>query len=213
MRSVYVCVTAAILSAVLVLCLLYLASVAALRTLGQMEEVTLENNAYLSWAIKLDSTDPDTNEAMALYLRDRALLPDNPNYQSDLTQSLYYWLAAIRARPYWPYNQLGAFDAEYLLQAPDYIVQERVEWLITNTPNERGIDRQLFQLAILVWPSLSPEQQTWMIERTRTASPTGKRHMWQLLEEFKEELPPFDTSVFYLDDAEHPATHSMKESG
>ncbi len=200
MRHFYLSILVALASGMLGFLLIYLAVVSSLRTLGQMQEVSLENNTYLEWALKLDSEDPDTNEAMARYLRHRALIPTNPDYQSDLTKALFYWLAAIRQRPFWPYNQLGALDTEYLLEAPDYILQERVDWLITYTPNERGIDRQLFQLVILVWPSLRSSQQLWIIERTRTASPTGKRHMRELLDEFSDELPEFDTRVFYLDD-------------
>ncbi len=187
-----------VLSALPVFYFIYLGTVSSLVAMGSGSEISLEDNKFLNYALTLNPSHSEGNAAQALYLRNRALLPDNENDVKDLTRSYYYWQEAIKGRPLWPYYQLGALDTEYLLEAPDYVIQERLDWLIKTTPNERGVDRQLLSVTMLAWPKLSSEQQQWLVARFASAKQSDQKYISELAESYSEFVPSLDVESFRL---------------
>lgn len=187
-----------VLSVLPVFYFMYLGIVASLIALGSVTPVTMSDNRLLNQALTLAPLNSEGNAAQALYLRNRALLPENLDRVKDLTRSYYYWQEAIKGRPLWPYYQLGAMDTEYLLLAPDYIIQDRLNWLMTNTPNERGMDRQLLSIAMLAWENLSLKQQAWLVNRFRTANFKNQQYIHELAQRYKDDVPSLNPADFQL---------------
>lgn len=185
-----------VLASLAVVYYLYLGVVASLVTAGKLSEITLDDNRLLSLALSLDPTHAEANAAQAIYLRQRALLADNPEPVADLTRSLFYRLEATKGRPFWPYYQLGALDSEYLLQAPEYVLEERINWLIETTPNERGMDRQLLELALLAWPKLSSLHQRWMIDRFQSANHSDRVYIRDAARRYETLVPTLNPDDF-----------------
>ena len=65
--------------------------------------------------------------------------------------SYIYWLTAIKYRPLWPYYQVSALDVEVLLDKPASVIQKRISTIIKLAPNERGLYRDMLQLALIAW--------------------------------------------------------------
>ena len=187
-----------VLSALPVFYFIYLGTVSSLVAMGSVTPISLSDNKLLNYALTLNPSYSEGNATQALYLRNRALLPDNEDDVKDLTRSYYYWQEAIKGRPLWPYYQLGALDTEYLLQAPDYVIQERLNWLMTITPNERGMDRQLLSISMLAWAKLTPDQQAWIVDRFNTANPKDQKYIHELAESYKEYVPSLNAEDFQL---------------
>lgn len=143
--------------------------VSALLSLGQQREISADDNVLLEAAVALSIANPDALAALALYQRKQALLNDGEARTALLTASLGHWQSAIAQRPAWPYHHLGALDIEVLLNKPAAVIQQRIDKVILQTPNERGIDKPLLELAIFSWGKLTPVQREWMVKRLNIA--------------------------------------------
>ena len=145
----------------------YVATVAAIHTVGLQQSVSRDDNRWLSAAALLSFQHPDVQASLGGYQRRQAMLwTDNAAQQQQLlTQSLQHWQAAVDARPLWPYHHLGALDVEILLNKPAADIQQRIDQMIIHTPNERGLDKSLLELAAFGWPKLTTAQQGWMLAR------------------------------------------------
>lgn len=99
-----------------------------------------------------------------------------------LQDALAIFNQAISARPFWPYYQLGALDVEYLLQSSSDVIQKRIDTIINEAPNERGLDRSLIEVSLLAWSQLRPDQKVWIGQRLRTTKHQTRREMVSLIE-------------------------------
>ncbi|MCT7360088.1 hypothetical protein [Thalassolituus pacificus] len=144
---------------------LHFGLVSVLLALGSSAAVSTGNNVWLSAADAISRNNPEVHVAIARYERQRAIITADGFRDIHLQESLARWQKAQQLRPLWPYYQLGAFDAEILLDAPAEVIQQRMNTLMTLAPNERGMDRSLLELALFGWQKLTPEQQVWSLER------------------------------------------------
>ncbi len=176
-----------LVAAILVLLIaaaLHIFVLALLVEAGKSADVNGGGNFWLDAAEKISWNNPAVYEAQANYYRGQGLLKqqsldgktfkiviskDSPQLKS-LNISLHYWNAAIKSRPLWPYYQLGALDVEVLQASSASILQSRVGTIINLAPNERGLYRNMLQLALIAWKKLNLSQQEFMLERLALVS-------------------------------------------
>ncbi|MCA6129084.1 hypothetical protein [Thalassolituus oleivorans] len=156
----------------------HLGLVSTLLAIGSDQEVTLDDNAYLQLANSLNFNNPEVDAALARFLRARALLKGQDEWQEDLQQALVHWQTAQKERPLWPYYHVGALDVEYLLGSPAEVLQARINTLMTLAPNERGIDRNTLEIVILSWHKLTPDQQTWAVNRIASSNHNTRKYLY-----------------------------------
>ncbi|MEK9766676.1 MAG: hypothetical protein VW274_09385 [Thalassolituus sp.] len=149
----------------------YLFSLYALIGIGKQVEPVEAANSYFDVAVSIAPWNADAHVAYAGYLRAYALTRETAEeYTDSLNRVLSSYESAIETRPYWPYYQLGALDAEYLLDSDPQVIQQRYDTIISLTPNERGLDRDLLTIGVLAWHRLRPEQKRGLNERLITTS-------------------------------------------
>ncbi len=158
---------------------LHFGLVSVLLALGSSVAVSTSNNAWLLAADAISRNNPEVDAAIARYERQRALISAGDFREVHLQESLARWENAQQLRPLWPYYQLGAFDAEILLDASAEVIQQRMNTLMTLAPNERGMDRSLLELALFGWQKLTPEQQVWSLERLDSARYETRKAVFQ----------------------------------
>ncbi|UTW49009.1 hypothetical protein [Bacterioplanoides sp. SCSIO 12839] len=155
----------ALVSLALVSC--YVFVVASLRSLGDQRPVTADDNIWLIAADQLAINNPDVSASLAYYQRQQAFYYESEQRQQLLRSSLNHWQKASALRPLWPYYQLGALDIEVILDQPAAQIQSRITWVISLTPNERGLDKSLLELAVFSWEKLTQGQKDWMLKRLK----------------------------------------------
>ena len=156
---------------ILVLLSVHVFLIAVLTSVGNQQPVTADDNVWLLAADAISVSNPDVAASLALYQRNQSLLVDQPQQKALLDSALAHWQTAIKQRPLWPYHHLGALDIEVMLNSPAEVIQQRIETIIRQTPNERGMDKPLLELALFSWPKLSDSQQGWMIKRMQIIRP------------------------------------------
>ena len=82
------------------------------------------------------------------------------------------WMEAHSFRPSWPYYMVGAFNADINMGVSDKALQDRFDSIVKIAPNERGIDRPMFELGFAVWRRLRRDQQDWLISRVASSAIT-----------------------------------------
>lgn len=158
---------------------LYLAILFSLIRAGEHLEVTREGNSLLDVAAEISLWPmPDLNVALANYDRKRAAnITDEKERHQLLLDVRDNWLEASRLRPGWPYYQIGALSTESVLagvEAKD--LQARFDQITSMAPNERGIDRPMFELGFWIWSKLRRDQQDWLVKRIESSAlPTTVR--------------------------------------
>ncbi len=148
----------------------HLAVVSAFLAIGRLDEVTERENVWLTLADKLSFYNPNVDEAIARYERQRALVVAPELRNEHLQIAMQRWEAAQDKRPLWPYYKLGAFDVAVVMKASEEEIQRRFSELIELAPHERGMDLGLLTLSMYVWNQLSEDQQAWVIDRIRTSA-------------------------------------------
>lgn len=133
--------------------------VSAFVAIGSKQAVSENDNLWLTMADALSLSNPDVSAAVATYQREQAVLLGGEKRRLLLTESLANWEKAIEQRPLWPYHQLNALHVEVMLREPAQVIQNRIQYLMTETPNERGVDKYLLELAVFAWRKLTFEQR------------------------------------------------------
>jgi hypothetical protein len=164
-----------LLSLVLVLLLLILCLfatqvflVSASLYFSKQQSVSIEQptNAWLDVAELISVSNPEVFHARANFLRQKALLPEfSDQRDSFLQQALVLWGRAAEIRPLWPYYWLSELNTMVLLDVDAVDFQAKVDQIIQLAPNERGLDKQLLEMAFYDWDKLTPKQQQWMLDR------------------------------------------------
>ena len=149
---------------------LHLAVVSAFLAIGKSAEVTAQENTWLTLAVTLSFSNPNVDEAIARYERERAYLVAPEQRDEHLQYAMQRWESAQQKRPLWPYYKLGAFDIAVVMNAPEEDIQRRFAEIVELAPNERGLDSGLLTLSMYTWNKLSQEQQAWVVERIRTTA-------------------------------------------
>jgi len=163
---------------------MYLFFVYLLVGIGKQVEPVDPDNGYLDLALDIAPWNADVHVARAGYLRAYALTRETAEeYTDTLNRVLSSYESAIEARPYWPYYQLGALDAEYLLDSDPQVIQQRYDAIIAATPNERGLDGDLLKIGVLAWHKLRPDQKQWLNQRFLTTAGGVKRQTLDLIEQ------------------------------
>ncbi|WP_420591949.1 hypothetical protein [Bacterioplanoides sp.] len=139
--------------------------VSALVAIGKQQTVTTSDNTWLELADVLSFSDPEVFAALATYQREQAVLSGEDKRAPLLQQSLLNWEQAIESRPLWPYHHLNALHVEVMLNKPALDIQQRIDTVISQTPNERGMDKYLVELAVFSWPKLNRDQRRWISDR------------------------------------------------
>jgi hypothetical protein len=154
----------------LVLCLLaaqvFLVSVSLYFSKQQIASIEQPTNAWLDIAELVSVSNPEVLHTRANFLRQKALLPGfSDQRDSFLQQALVLWGLAVEIRPLWPYYWLSELNTMVLLDVDAVDFQTKVEQIIQLAPNERGLDKQLLEMAFYDWDKLMPKQQQWMLDR------------------------------------------------
>jgi hypothetical protein len=164
-----------LLSLVLVLLLLILCLfatqvflVSASLYFSKQQSVSIEQptNTWLDIAELISVSNPEVLHTRANFLRQKALLPgfsDQRDYF--LQQALVLWGRAAEIRPLWPYYWLSELNTMVLLDVDAVDFQAKLDQIIQLAPNERGLDKQLLEMAFYDWDKLTPKQQQWMLDR------------------------------------------------
>lgn len=154
----------------LVLCLLaaqvFLVSTSLYFSKQQNTSIEPPTNIWLDIAELISVSNPEVLDTRARFLRQKALSPgfiDKKDYL--LQQALVLWGRAAEIRPLWPYYRLSELNTMVLLDVDAVDFQAKVEQIIQLAPNERGLDKQLLELAFYDWDKLTPKQEQWMLDR------------------------------------------------
>ena len=146
-------------------------------------------NLLLDFAVAIAPWSPDVLVDKAEYLRAYAVTQPPAVREEVMSDVLNLMESAIRYRPLWPYYHLGALDAEYLSNQGEDVIQSRLDTLMTLAPNERGIDRNLIELSLLVWPMMRTDQRQWVGQRVLSASKPTRKYAQTLIEQLVPERP------------------------
>lgn len=132
----------------------------------QVASAEQPTNTWLDVAELISVSNPEVLHTRANFLRQKALLPEFSEQRTALLQqALALWGRAVEIRPLWPYYWLSELNTIVLLDAAAVDFQAKVEQVIQLAPNERGLDKQLLELAFYDWDKLTVEQQQWMLDR------------------------------------------------
>lgn len=134
-------------------------------SMGEAVEVSDRDNLFYDAAVAISPWNADALAGYAKYKRNYAVSVEGEERQAALEEAVTYFERAIRQRPYWPYYVVGALDAEYIMGAPEAIIQQRFDDVVQLAPNERGLDHHFTQLAILNWLKLRDDQKAWAGKR------------------------------------------------
>lgn len=133
--------------------------------MGKAVEVGNRDNVFYDAAVVISPWNADALAGYAEYKRNYAVSVEGEQRQLALAEAVEYFERAINQRPYWPYYVVGALDAEYIMGAPDDVIQQRFDAVVELAPNERGLDHHFTQLAILTWLKLREDQKAWAGKR------------------------------------------------
>ena len=133
--------------------------------MGKAVEVSNRDNFFYDAAVIISPWNADALAGYAEYKRNYAVSVEGEERQIALEEAVAYFERAIKQRPYWPYYVVGALDAEYIIGAPDDVIQQRFDDVVQLAPNERGLDHHFTQLAILTWLKLREDQKAWAGKR------------------------------------------------
>ena len=164
----------------------YLALVSLLTELGKASDTDSGTSPYFESALTLAPWHSDAAASYASYLRAYAVtLPLDAEREALLERVLALYERAMEGRPLWPYYHLGAFDAEYLLNKPAAVIQERFDAVTALAPNERGLDRNLIELSLYSWNKLRDDQKVWVAQRLKTTQHRIRKDMLALIGDLK----------------------------
>ena len=156
--------------------------VSALVAIGKQQTVTTSDNHWLKLADLLSFSDPEAVTALATYQREQALLSEGEKRIFLLQQSLQNWQRAVESRPLWPYHHLNALHVEVMLNKPAVDIQQTIDTVIKQTPNERGMDKYLIELAAFSWAKLTRDQRRWISDRLDRLSAGELKYVLQAAE-------------------------------
>lgn len=164
----------------------YLAFVSLLVEMGKASDPDSKANIYFETALTLAPWHSDAAASYGSHLRAYAVaLPAGQERRDTLEQVLSLYEQAMKGRPLWPYYHLGAFDAEYLLNKPAAVIQERFDAVTALAPNERGLDRNLIELSLYSWNKLRDDQKVWVAQRLKTTQHRIRKDMLALIGDLK----------------------------
>jgi len=168
----------------------YLSLVSLLVELGIASEPDSPTNTYFETALTLAPWNSYAAASYGSHLRAYAVtLPVGQERRDILEQVLSLYEQAMKGRPLWPYYQLGAFDAEYLLGRPAAVIQSRFDIVTELAPNERGLDRNLLELSLYNWQYLRKDQKQWVAHRLQKTQGSIRRDMLSTISELKSYHP------------------------
>ena len=174
----------------------YLVLVSLLVEVGKSSEPDAATNPYFETALALAPWHSIAAVSYGSYLRAYAVsLSVGEERQALLEKVLALYEQGMEGRPLWPYYHLGAFDAEYLLNRPDEVIQSRFDRVITLAPNERGLDRNLIELSLYSWSKLRSDQKKWVANRLQNTQGAIRRDMLNTISELKTYNPRLCTQL------------------
>ena len=160
---------------------LYLSLVFVASALGGHLASGKKSNALLDFSVMAAPWSPDVLVTKAEHLRAYAIAQDLEYRKVTMDEVVTLMERAISLRPYWPYYQLGALDAEYLAGKEPAVIQQRLDVIMSLVPNERGLDRNLIELSLLAWRKLRTDQKRWVAQRISTSTHATQRQAQLLL--------------------------------
>ena len=173
----------------------YFFVVFALIELGKTHEPHAAKNSALELAQTLAPWSADAAIANSTYQRAYGITQTGDAYWQAINLALVHAEQAIERRPFWPYYQLSAFDAEYLLNSDPQIIQARFDRIVEVAPNERGLDRNLLELSVLSWQKLRDDQKRWVGKRLLTAKHATRKATIALI---AQQLPVTNSFCYEL---------------
>lgn len=151
------------------------------------------SNTYFESALSIAPWHTSAKVKYATWLRTYAVSglvsEQNLNQEVILERVLGLYTSAMQDRPMWPYYHLGAFDAEYLLNKPESVIQERFDSITALAPNERGLDRNLIELSLYSWSKLRADQKAWIVQRLKSTQHRIRKDMLALIGDLKAYNP------------------------